>query len=63
MVKNIPVWQLQSGDAVYVKGARMTITNVNDEITGVTMSLIDNTGHGHWENFGHDDIIPLDLSD
>lgn len=63
MVKNIPAWQLTSGDAVYVKGARMTITNVNNEVTGLTMSFIDNTGHNHWENFGLDDIIPLDLSD
>jgi hypothetical protein len=63
MVKNIPASQLQSGDAVYVKGARMTITNVSDEITGVTMSLIDDTGHGHWANYGLDDIVPLDLSD
>ena len=61
MVKSIPVWQLQSGDAVYIKGARMIITGIDDEITGITMRSIDGEGRGHYLVYGHDDIVSLDL--
>ena len=63
MTKNIEVWQLQPGDTISVKGDSMMIKAIDAELTGVSLNLIDSRGHGHYAAYGHDDIIPIVLSD
>ena len=63
MTKNVEVWQLVPGDTVTVKGDSMVIKNIDAEFTGVNLNLIDSHGRGHYAAYGHDDIIPIVLSD
>jgi hypothetical protein len=61
MTKNVEVWRLVPGDMVNVKGDSMVIKNIDAELTGISLNLIDSRGHGHYAAYGHDDIIPLEL--
>lgn len=61
MTRNIEVWQLQPGDKVHVKGDSMVIKNIDAELTGVSLNLIDGQGRGHYAAYGHDDIVPLEV--
>jgi hypothetical protein len=63
MTKNVEVWQLQPGDTVSVKGDSMVVKNIESELTGVSLNLINSAGLGHYATYGHDDIIPIVLSD
>jgi hypothetical protein len=63
MTKNVEVWQLQPGDTVSVKGDSMVVKNIESEFTGVSLNLINSAGLGHYAIYGHDDIIPIVLSD
>ncbi len=61
MTKNVEVWQLVPGDTVNVKGDTMIVKNIDSELTGISLNLIDSRGHGHYAAYGHDDIIPLEI--
>jgi hypothetical protein len=61
MTRNIEVWQLQPGDTVNVKGDAMMIKTIDSELTGISLNLIDSKGRGHFEAYGHDDIVPIVL--
>ena len=61
MTKNVEVWQLQPGDTVKVMGDSMVIKTIDTEFTGVSLSLIDSKGHGQFRNYGHDDIVSIEI--
>jgi hypothetical protein len=63
MTKNVEVWQLVPGDTVTVKGDSMVVKNIDAEFAGINLNLIDSHGRGHYQAYGLDDIIPLELSD
>ena len=61
MTKTVEVAKLQSGDHIYFKGLKMTITSIEDELTGVTLNLMDETGRGFYELLGADDVVALEM--
>lgn len=60
MTQNVEVWKLMPGDMVNVKGEPMIIKTIDSELNGVSLNLLDNQGRGHYQNYGHDDIVPLE---
>ena len=60
MTQNVEVWKLQPGDTVNVRGEFMVIKTIDSELNGVSLNLLDNHGRGHYQNYGHDDIVPLE---
>jgi hypothetical protein len=59
MTKNVEAWRLTPGDVVNVKGESMVIKNIEAELNGLSLNLLDTKGHGHYQNYGHDDIVRL----
>ena len=59
MTKNVEVWKLSPGDVVNVKGESMIIKNIDAELNGISLNLLDTRGRGHYQNYGHDDIVLL----
>jgi hypothetical protein len=59
MTRNVEVWKLAPGDVVNVHGESMIIKNIDAELNGLSLNLLDTQGRGHYQNYGHDDIVPL----
>lgn len=62
MTKNIEVWQVIPGDTVTLNGDSMVVKTIDADFIGVQLGLIDSHGRGHYQNFGHDDIVPIEIS-
>ena len=59
MTQNVEVWKLTPGDVVDVKGESMIIKTIDSELNGLCLNLLDTHGRGHYQNYGHDDIVRL----
>ena len=59
MTQNVEVWKLFPGDVVNVNGESMIIKNIDAELNGLSLNLLDTQGRGHYQNYGHDDIVRL----